>query len=344
MARSRGPRVTLSTVADHVGVSRSTVSNAYNHPDQLSAEMRRKILDAADELGYAGPDPAARSLRQGRAGAIGLVQKNLVWAVADAANQLLLTGVAEVCEEHGLALVLIPLGRPDGETADVLRSTALDGVIAHCDGLDAERRKILRDRGMPLVIVDGVPDESVDFVGVDDVGGADAAAQHLLDLGHRRLAIVGIGAREGLATTVTRWRFEGYARALARVQLTLDDVVVVEGGTSSRASGRVAAERLLAVSPRPTGVLAMSDEVAAGVLDVAIELGISVPDELSIVGFDDSSTATDVTPALTTVHQDHRTKGALAARMLLDQTASPRHEQLETRLVVRGSTAPAPTY
>jgi DNA-binding LacI/PurR family transcriptional regulator len=342
MTRPRGSRVTLTTVADRVGVSRSTVSNAYNHPDQLSAEMRRKILEAADELGYAGPDPAARQLRQGRAGAIGLVQKNLVWAMADAANQLLLAGVAEVCEQHGLGLVMIPLNRPDGSTADVLRSTALDGVIAHCEGLDPQRRKILRDRGMPLVIVDGVPDDAVDFVGVDDIGGAEAGARHLVELGHRRIAIVGIGAQGDTAAMVARWRLEGYQRALADVGLRLEDVTFVEVVGSSRDNGRAIAPSLLGASPRPTAILAMSDEVAAGVLDVALELGIDVPGELSIVGFDDSSTASLTTPKLTTIHQDHRRKGYLAAQMLLDPSDTPRHEQLGTNLVVRGSTATAP--
>jgi len=334
------PRVTLSTIAEHVGVSRSTVSNAYNHPDQLSTELRDRILAAADELGYAGPDPAARSLRQGRAGAIGLVQKNLLWAVSDAANQLLLAGVAEVCEQHGLALVLIPLGRPDGNTMDVLRSTALDGVIAHCDGLDLDRRKMLRDRRLPLVIVDGVPDVDADFVGVDDVGGAESAARHLLELGHRRIGIVGIGARDGEATTVSRWRMEGYRRAFAAHELSLDDVTVIELSTSTQESGRAAAATILDAVPRPTGILAMSDEVAAGVIHVALERGIDVPGELSVVGFDDSATATAISPALTTVHQDHRTKGRLAAQLLLEPADSPRHELLGTRLVVRESTAP----
>lgn len=336
------PRVTLSTIAEHLGVSRSTVSNAYNHPDQLSAELRDRILAVADELGYAGPDPAARSLRQGRAGAIGLVQKNLQWAVSDAANQLLLAGVAEVCEQHGLALVLIPLGRPDGDTMDVLRSTALDGVIAHCDGLDLERRKALRDRRLPLVIVDGVPDADADFVGVDDVGGAEAAARHLLELGHRRIAIVGIGARDGSATTVSRWRMEGYGRALASYGLSLADTTVVEFNRSTQESGRDAAALLLDADPRPTAILAMSDEVAAGVIHVARERGLDVPAQLSVVGFDDSSTATAITPALTTVHQDHRTKGRLAAQLLLDPAPAPRQELLGTRLVVRASTAAPP--
>jgi DNA-binding LacI/PurR family transcriptional regulator len=164
----------------------------------------------------------------------------------------------------------------------------------------------------------------------------------VLELGHRRIAIVGLGAQEDSSVMVSRWRLEGYERALADYGLGPDDVRFVSVAGSSRENGRMIGRSVLEGSPRPTAVLVMSDEVAAGVLDCAVELGIDVPGELSIVGFDDSSTSTATVPPLTTVHQDHRTKGRLAAQMLLDPAASPRHEQLGTSLVVRGSTAPAP--
>ena len=165
-------RATLATIAARLGVSRSTVSNAYNRPDQLSAELRERILAAAAELGYAGPDPAARLLRRGRVGAIGLVQHSLRYTIGDAANRMLLDGVAEVCEEEGLALVLIDRRPPRADRPDVLRNALVDGVIIHCDALDADRLQLIDERQLPTVVVDAEAIGDGLSVGIDDEGGA----------------------------------------------------------------------------------------------------------------------------------------------------------------------------
>ncbi|MEZ5217587.1 MAG: LacI family DNA-binding transcriptional regulator [Ilumatobacteraceae bacterium] len=328
-------RITLQTVAERVGVSRSTVSNAYNRPDQLSSELRERILAAADDLGYAGPDPAASSLRRGVSGAIGLLQ-GVLWAVTDPANLLLLAGVAEVCEEQGLALVLIGQERPEG--ADVLATTNLDGLIVHCETMSDQRRRHLEVRGIPVVEVDRDTDTRWPSVGIDERGGAAAAARHLIDLGHRRIAVLVIG--DGDHHWSTDERLAGYRREFDRAGLG-DEIIIVDDQVHTRADGRASAARLLASDHRPTAVLAMSDELAAGVFDAAAELGIRVPDELSVVGFDDAPTATTVSPPLTTVFQDHREKGRVAARKVLGLDTTPGVTILPTRLVVRESTAPA---
>jgi len=343
-------RVTLNTVARHVGVSRSTVSNAYNHPDQLSADLREQILAAADALGYAGPDPAARSLRRRRAGAIGLAQGTLVYSVTDPANQLLLAGIAEELEGRGLALVLIPAREPALQQ-DVLATTMLDGLIAHGDALVDTRRKVLRDRRLPVVVLDGEPAEDERLVAIDEEAGAEAAARHLVGLGHRRLAVVSFPTWGRPPKAMCGQRAEGYQRAVAAIGggvLPIHEApslghaelgVAIESTT--RAAARVVALELLASPDRPTGILAMSDELAAGVLDAAHELGIAVPESLSVVGFDDAATAVSVTPQLTTVRQDLREKGRTAVRLLLDEQTA-RRVVLPTTLVVRGSTGPPP--
>ena len=133
-------RVTLTDIAEELGLSISTVSNAYNRPDQLSAATRQQVLATAKRLGYAGPDPRASSLRSGRAGAIGLIELSLPTALTDPASLLMLSGVAQACDEAGVALVLIPSSEERESPKDIVRTAVVDGFVAHCDALDDERR------------------------------------------------------------------------------------------------------------------------------------------------------------------------------------------------------------
>jgi DNA-binding LacI/PurR family transcriptional regulator len=330
-------RATLATIAERLGVSRSTVSNAYNRPDQLSAELRERILAAAAELGYAGPDPAARLLRRGRVGAIGLVQHSLRYTVGDAANRMLLDGVAEVCEEEGLALVLIDRRPPRLDRPDVLRNALVDGVIVHCDALDADRLRLIDERQLPTVVVDAEAIGDGLSVGIDDEGGARAAAQHVVDLGHRRVAILTLNSRSGdRPHLVSKDRERGYLGPLD--DAGCDTTVEPAGGLEWDEFAAMVRD-VLRRDPRPTAILAMSDDIAAGVVQVADEIGIAIPEQLSVVGFDDTPVASALLPPLTTVRQDHATKGRLAARMLLGQVEAKR-VRLPVKLVVRGSTAP----
>lgn len=337
-------RVTLQTLADRLGVSRSTVSNAFNRPDQLSDELRTRILAVAEELGYAGPDPAARSLRGGRVGAVGLVQHTIRYAVNDAANRLLLDGVAEVCEEEGLALVLLPANPPPPGRPDVLRTAIVDGVIFHTSWQLDDRRRAIEDRGLPVVVLDGTRRDGDLYVGVDDRGGARAAAEHVLALGHRRLAVVTLSEDAQLrgVKEVSISRGDGYRDAWQAHGLTDADVTVVHGGGLELDAFEARIRGLLDRPDRPTAVLAMSDEVGAGVVRVALALGLRVPEDLSVVGFDDSPTAFSVHPPLTTVRQDFQRKGRLAVRLALGDLSEGRQIVLPVELVVRGSTAPPP--
>src|ERR671916_3219298 len=186
-------KVTLMTVARAVGVSPTTVSNAYNRPGKLSAALRERILGAARDLGYPGPDPAARSLRRGRSGSIGLLfGETLTYVFQDPGAVEFLRGLAEGTAKHNTALQLIAALDADEQegAASLLANAIVDGLVVWSL---PERHPILRlarDRGIPLVIHGGPRVNGVPFVGIDDRAAAKATAEHLLQLGHRSLAVV----------------------------------------------------------------------------------------------------------------------------------------------------------
>src|SRR3954452_12355325 len=276
--------ITLADVAAHLGVSRTTVSNAYNRPDQLSPKLRDRVLAAATELGYAGPDPMARGLRRGRTGSLGLVfAQPLTYAFTDPAAALFLTGMAAGLEEHGAALSIVPR-MPDGpeQSAELVRSALVDGYMLFCTAADDPRYAAVRNRGLPYVLIE-YDDEpagrrTTAHVQMDDIAGAEAAAGHLTDLGHRRVAIVtayGEGLRTGPeAQETARWRvlggrLRGWRAGLEQGGGDWSTVPVSSAGGSSTDHGRRAAAALLDRAERPTAILALSDVLALGGLHAA---------------------------------------------------------------------------
>src|SRR5690606_30166157 len=186
-----GKRATLQTVADEVGVSRTTVSNAYSRPDQLNSALRERILEAARRLGYPGPDAAARSPRRGRAGAIGLVfTETLSYAFSDPYSVGFLQGIAEVAESSGTGLLLIPMppGTDDPETA--VRNAVVDGFCLYCVPGDHPAKEMIKARGLPMVTTDENDDVTLPYVGIDERASARLAAEHITRLGHRRVAVM----------------------------------------------------------------------------------------------------------------------------------------------------------
>jgi DNA-binding LacI/PurR family transcriptional regulator len=349
-------RVTLATLARELGVSRTTVSNAYNRPDQLSPALRARVLEAARRLGYPGPDPLAATLSRGRVGALGLLffddpHYPLRFAFSDPAHVLFLEGVADACGRAGVGLVLIGGGR----STDLVRAALVDGFICQHDVDGDERLQAVMERGLPLVVVDGPPRPGASGVGVDDRGGAALAARHLLELGHRRLGVVapplspdrheGPASPErqaGARYRVIRERLLGYRDAVEAAGLDWAAVPVEERRPYGQEAGRRAAAALLDRADRPTALLAMSDELALGAMRAAEEVGLDIPAELSVVGFDDAPAAALARPALTTVHQPHRDKGMAAVELLLDPSGRPTRRMLAVKLAVRASTAPPP--
>ena len=360
--RSSGRRATMRRVAEELGVSSMTISNAYNRPERVSEPLREQIFETAERLGYAGPDPVARSLRRQRTNLAGVLYSNpLSYAFDDAAQVLFLKGVAAATEEAGMGLVLVPgsVGSSPNERASAVMDAAVDGFVVYSIADDDPLVEAAQRRRLPTVIADQPLLEDVPFVGIDNESAAREVARHLVDLGHEKFGVVSFSIaaadrapgiadsrRQRSATLrVTRARLAGYEAVLEAAGLPWKDVPVYECFGSSKALGREAADALLSQDPPLTAILALSDQLALGVIEAAKERGLSVPEDLSVAGFDDVPEAATSRPPLTTVHQDHTKKGELAGRLLVAQLREEETEDTEllpARLVVRGSTGRPP--
>ncbi len=340
-------RARIADVAREAGVSKAAVSFAFNSPQRLRPETTDRIMRVATALGYR-PHPVARMLTAGSTATIGILSPQaLALAFANPFFPLFAEGVAEVTEDQGFGLLFIsPL---HGSLSRAMARATVDGVIII--GLDRHHPEVesIRRAGLPTVLVDAPAWPEHGAIEVDDTTGALAAARHLLELGHRDLLILTMNASEAKedVDTVVGRRMRGYQMAFAEFGLKVGSERIrlapatFEGGES-------AFLRAYEDGLRPTAVLSMSDAAAAGVLQAARHLGLSVPHDISVVGFDDLPLTRFTDPPLTTVHQPVRRKGEEAARMLLasingQSGGAGEHRVLETRLVVRGSTAAVAT-
>lgn len=342
-------KVTIKDIAREARVSTTAVSFAFNSPDRLSEATVQRILDVADELGYV-PDPVARSMNTGRTGALGvLVPQPIHEIIRNPFLPEFLEGVGEVCTKAGFSLMIVP--PLEGSMRRAIANAAVDGFLTL--GLEPFRATmlVLRHRGVPYVMVDSDPIDGVPAVNVDDEGGARAAMIHILQSGHRDIAILAIrSGKQGRYQEYTgtlRRRMNGYLSALAEFGIALDGhrVRLVECASTAR-GGRSGFGRLWKAGHRPTALVAMSDIIAIGAMDAARKLGIRVPEDLSVVGFDDIPLASLVYPPLTTVSQPLRRRGRLAADLLVKSIESklePSHHVLPTRLVTRASVRPPST-
>ncbi|AXX28429.1 LacI family DNA-binding transcriptional regulator [Actinosynnema pretiosum subsp. pretiosum] len=346
MDTARPRRPTLDTVAGAVGVSRATVSNAYNRPDQLSAALRERILVEAARLGYAGPDPVARSLATRHSAAVGfLLGQRLTAAFSDPALSIVLDGLATTVDGHDHSLVL--MAGSAGPRAETVARAQADVVVAYSLPEDAPGLAAARARGLPLVVVDQPEAPGVAWVGVDDEGGARLAAEHVRALGHERVAVLTFALHpDGVTGLADRARLRstapGVAGRRARGYLeVLGEAPVWECEVSDRALGRAGARELLRLPGRPTAILCASDELAFGALAAARDLGLRVPEDVSVVGFDDIPAAEQAEPPLTTVRQPLTEKGRRAGELalgLLDGERPGRPLRLPVSLIERAST------
>jgi DNA-binding LacI/PurR family transcriptional regulator len=348
MARNEGRRVRLRDVAERAGVSVGSASQAFGRPELVSEQVRERVLAAAAELGYTGPDPAARRLRTGRAGALGLIfSERLAYAFTDPAAPPFLRGVAREIQEAHSGLLLIPDSSQRDEAARGVAEAAVDGFIVYSTPRNDPRVEAALARRLPVVTVDQPRDAPTPFIGIDDRAAARSAAEHVRELGHERVGVLSFVSsldREGtLALDLTTERLAGYREGLGP---GWDEELVRIARPNAPEPARRAALELLGLDRPPTAILAMSDILAIGALQAAAEAGVSVPSQLSLVGFDDSPAAAMAVPPLTTVAQPHEEKGRLAAEWLIEAVEGSggsedrRRAILPTELVVRGSTAP----
>jgi len=322
----------MKDVAALASVSLWTVSNAFSHPDRVASSTRERVLGAAASLGYAGPNPLARSLASGRTGVVALVAAGAAEPLlADPSAALVARGLIQACDRAGVSVLFT--GRGDG--------AAVDGWV------------LLRDAGLapmlngPVVAVDAPPAEGVSAVGADVGAGAAAAAAHLAALGHRRLAILSWpGAGERLEGARRGWGdagpvevfvagtpegFHGRPAGMAQQERAVGPV---------RGDGVEAARVVVQRRPRATAILALTDALAIGALEAVRWSGLRVPEDISIAGIDDLPESAG--HQLTSVFVPYRPMGELAGAMLatlMERGTAPAPALMPTSLVIRGTTA-----
>lgn len=341
-------RPRIGDVAERAGVSKTAVSFAFNKPEHLNAVTRERILSAATELGYR-PSPIARRLASRRTKQVGLVVPQSTHDIfANPFIPELIRGIGDVCDAQGIALVVVP--PVHGSIATAIKEALVDGLILL--GLEADHPELadLQRSGLPVVALDVERWSGASIIAVDDVAGAREAAIHLAELGHRDIAVILIAQHPDTPVDeqqgVSARRLAGIRHGLAAAGAA-DARLRILSAPVSEEGGRAAFDAL-GDGPLPTAVMTMSDVTAIGLMNAANDAGLKLPEELSVVGFDDIPAAAWVTPRLTTVHQPIREKGRLAALRLIDAIGSGEgrthsREILPTRLAVRGSTARART-
>lgn len=333
-----GRPLTIAQIAELTGVSIPTVSKVVNGRSEVSPDTRAMVEDIIRKHGY------RRQRRQVRPAAL----LDLVFHELAGPYPLeIINGVEQVARENRLAVVLSELqGRHTpgrGWIEDVL-SRRPTGVIAVFSGPDAGQRDKLRTRGIPLVLVDptGDPDHAVPSVGAGNWSGGLSATRHLIGLGHRRVAII-TGPPQMLSS---RARLDGYRAALDAAGIPVDPALVRAGDFQVQDGLRHTRELLRRPDP-PTAIFSCNDGMAVGVYQAAAEAGWRVPDDLSVIGFDDLLPAPWMIPPLTTIRQPLAEMAAAAASMVVaiarDEPPARARLELATDLVLRGSTAPPRT-
>jgi LacI family transcriptional regulator len=326
----------MKDVAARAGVSLGTVSNVLNRPHQVSEHTRQMVLKAIAELGFV-PNDSARQLA-------GAASRTIAFVVFDMTNPFftdVAQGAQAAAEEGGLSLYLCNSGENAGRQnayLDLLEQQRVEGVLI--TPVDARDRRLqsLHDRGTPVVVVARGRDLGYSAVAVDDILGGELAVTHLLDTGHRHIGFV--GRAQDFQHVADR--LAGAQRAIARSDA--EPLTVLETDRTDVAEGRRAGERLAGIpaARRPTAVFCANDLLALGLLQQVVRLGLRVPEDVAIVGYDDIEFAQAATVPLTTVSQPRERLGRTAVQLLLEQRRAadpqPRQVVFEPELVVRDST------
>jgi DNA-binding LacI/PurR family transcriptional regulator len=343
-------RPTLAAVAARAGVSASTASLAFSGSGPVSDATRERVLAAARELDYGGPDPRAKSLRTGRSGIVGVVvEDRLRDAFRDPMSLAMLDGIAEEAGAAGAGLLLI--AETGGQRIDVA-SAPMDAVIlVGCSqSLDAAVAT-LRQRGMPIVAIEADEMDGVLAIGLDNRQATERAARYLAELGHERVAIVTLELDDTHDSRALPEHWQAIAtghttreRLLGALAVFPDATAWVASGSSIDA-GREAALELLSAEPRPTAVIAQSDLLAIGVLRAAAELGLRVPDDVSVLGFDGIRVDEAGGVELTTVVQPGVDKGRAAGRAAIGliEGADVQRVDFTSELRIGTTTGPPPS-
>lgn len=347
-------RATISDVARAAGVSPSTASVVFSGKTPVSEATSRRVREAAEALGYSGPDPRAASLRRGRSGIVGVVlEEHLGAAFLDPVTRLTMDGLAEAVAPLGAGLLLLRdgLGAASAASAPTLTTAPVDAaVLMGCSGSLRESLAAVLARRLPVVVLEGDAGEDVPQIRLDSREAQRQAASHVKGLGHTRVAIL------TLPTTVARRR--GWLDAAAADRITVDvtrdrlagarDVFpgapAYASAGSSIDEGLRAGREMLGAADRPTAVLAQSDVLAAGIIRAAEEAGLRVPEDLSVTGFDgvvvDGLAPYELTTLVQPATDKGRAAGEAVAAMLEGRVAASIH--FTCRFREGNTTGPAP--
>jgi LacI family transcriptional regulator len=335
--RARQP--TIREIAQFAGVSIATVSRVVNGSGYVSEKTRSAVESVIREHGYTA-NRTARGLSGGRTGLVGVT----VPRIHPAYFSLIVAGVAEALYEHDMRIVLCPTLHEHAREVSLLErlmhGTTDCGLLVLPEESSSELRTLM-NHGYRFVVVDPRKriDERVPTVSAAHSSGADQATRHLLDLGHRRIGAI-TGPR---GTMATEERQRGYHAALAAAGVLPDPELVIESNFDID-GGRKAASALLDLADPPTAIFAFNDPLAIGAMQAALARNLRIPQDLSVVGFDDTAEAELVTPALTTVRQPLAEMGRMAVslltRLLENHRFEALHVELATQLIVRASSGP----
>ena len=352
------PRPTLADVAAEAGVPVATASLAFSGAGPIAAATRDRVLAAAARLSYSGPNPLGQQLRSGRSGIVGVVPGDrLRRSFRDPVSVQVLDGLAQALSDQNLGLLLVP--SEAGEVPALVQHTAMDAaVVILANGPDDAVVATLRRRGIPVVSIEAELGEDTDRpgranvnVGIDDQGGTEQLVRELLALGHRRFGVValpfghdrrlgepGEGGLERVRYAHTRRRLAGIADAGVVPE------VVIETPGSLVEHGRSAGHQILTRPDPPTAIVALSDLLASGVVLAARELGLRVPQDVSIAGFDGIDLPWLAPDVLTTVRQPLADKGRLAGEVAVALAAGREVEEvvLPVELEIGTTTGPPP--
>lgn len=329
------PRPTYSVIAKAAGVSEATVSRVLNGDESVHPDRAKRVHEAVDKLGYR-KNRVASALASGRSGLIAVVIDDDVSVFGDPFWGTVTSGVSRILSENGLHTVLMvsPVGSVDGGVANYLKSGEVDGAIffvLHSDALVNNLRKA----GLPMVIA-GTPHSSLDipFVDTDNFGGAYAATKHLINQGCKKIACI----TGDIGTTAAKQRLDGYLQAFRETGGVPAKGLICEGDYSLQ-SGMDHARKLLETHPDVDGIFACNDLMAAGAVSVLQDLGLMVPENVRVVGFDDSVIAQTTRPALTTIRQDVVALGEAAGSLIIAQLNGEDVKPIitPTELVIRAS-------
>ena len=339
---------TIRDVAAKAGVNPSTVSRVFSGKATISEQTRQRVLAAAEQLDFQ-PNAIARSLSVQRTHTIAIVVPHIFEGYFDDSFfPQVMRGLLDTAYQHGFrVLVSGSNSHADviDQTFEILRSRQADGIVVLSNRLDVDTVGALRNQSTPFTLIGRPPVNHADisWIDSDDAHWTGVAIRHLLDLGHRRIGFVG-GDPE---VSVTRERLKGYRQAMAEAGITVHKRWI-EFGYFSEEGGYYAVERMVPLrAMTPTAYYAANDLMAIGILRGLREKGIAVPDQVSVVGTNDSAEATHVIPALTTLHVPYAKMAAAAAELLINRIVdgietTPVQQYIDCELIKRESTASIP--